>query len=222
MEHSQIRLLIVDDHALFRKIILQSVRDDPRIEVIGIADGGVQALAMCRTLRPDVVLSDLHMPSGDGFRFVEEISIFGDEKPAVLVMTGDDTIEAGHRAFAAGASGYLLKDNVTEESLVSAIYALADGGIYVDPHIFARLIEPALIVDKRDRVAELNSAELELLRVVALGYDNKQIAQLLSVTSKTVSNRLSMLYMALGVTNRVQAANLAYRADVVHLQDLTF
>ena len=219
-EQATVKLLLVDEHTLYRKVVLLSLKADPRIEVVGVASNAKMAVSMIRELRPDVVLSDIHMRDGDGFQFIEEMTDTGLESPALLVMTGDNSEQACQRAFSIGVSGYLLKENVTEDGLLSAVHAVANGGKYVDQQMFGHLTEPHVVMDQSYRVSNLNAAKIELLRLVALGYDNKKIAHLLSVSLKTVSNRLSILYTALGVNNRVHAANIAYRSNILKLQDV--
>lgn len=214
MDAFTIRLLIVDDHALFRNAIMRPLEEDPRIDIVGSAPDGEFALSMCATLQPDVVLADLHMPKLDGFELLAEL---GNSRyaPAVLILTGNGHSHAAQRALAAGAKGYMLKDNVTEDNLVNAICIAAEGGIYVDPSLLSGMLSRALDLDKLDAIERLSASEIQLLQMVAHGRDNKEIAAQLTVSSKTVSNRLSLVYNKLGIRNRVQAANLAYRSGLV-------
>jgi len=219
----QVRVLIVDDHDFFRRSILLPLEMEPAIEVVGAATSGDQAVPLCRSLRPDVVLMDLNMPYLSGLAAIERIAP-QESAPAILVLTGADDAESVRRAFAAGAHGYLRKDMITDELLISAIFTVASGGVFVDPRTFALLkigflrAQPRL-ADEHRRLAELLPEERTLLRLVALGHENEQIGQELAVTAKTISNRLSQLYLRLGVGNRVQAANFALRTGLVALDD---
>lgn len=218
-----IRLLVVDDHDFFRRSILLPLESEPSIEIVDTATTGEQAITLCRSLRPDVVLMDLNMPYLSGLAAMERITP-QECAPAILVLTGMDDAQSVVDAFAAGARGYLRKDMITDELLLSAIFTVASGGVFVDSRTFS-LINTVFLgaqpAHKRaiGQLPQLSSDDYVLLRYVALGYNNDQIAQLLQVTPKTVSNRLSQLYLRLEVQNRVQAATLALRAGLVTLRE---
>lgn len=218
----QVRVLLVDDHDFFRRSILFPLETEPTIEVVGTATSGDQAIPLCRSLRPDVVLMDLNMPYLSGLAAIERIAP-QERAPAILVLTGADDGESVRRAFAAGAHGYLRKDMITDELLISAIFTVASGGVFVDPKTFALLKigllnhQPRFAEDQQ-RLAQLLPEDRTLLCFVALGYENEQIGQELQVTPKTISNRLSQLYLRLGISNRVQAATFALRSGLVTLE----
>ena len=219
----QVRVLIVDDHDFFRRSILFPLETEPAIEVVGTATSGDQAIPLCRSLHPDVVLMDLNMPYLSGLTAIERIAP-QERAPAILVLTGADDAESVRRAFAAGAQGYLRKDMITDELLISAIFTVASGGVFVDPKTFALLKigflhDSPRLADEQQRLVELPPEERALLRYVALGYENEQIGQELQVAPKTISNRLSQLYLRLGVSNRVQAATFALRCGLVTLRE---
>lgn len=221
MQYIPINLLIVDDHHLFRKAIMQPLRAHPGIHLLGTAPDGEFALQMCQQRMPDVLLVDLHMPHLDGIGLVQKLGELPGLPPRVLILTGDTEVANAVRAFRAGAAGYMLKDNVTEESLVSAVLAVADGGVYVDSQLFDALLDAmsTVITPPSPLLNELDSSERQLLRAVGLGYDNKQIALSLGVSSKTVSNRLGLLYTRLSLNNRVEAALFALRNQLVSLSE---
>lgn len=216
-----IRLLIVDDHDFFRRSLLLPLEEEARITLVGTATSGDQAVTLTRSLQPDVVLMDLNMPYLSGLAAMERITP-KDAAPAILVLTGADDGESVLRAFAAGAKGYLRKDMISDDLLISAILTVAAGGIFVDAKTFSllRVHFPAsqpVLVEERKRLAYLSADDAALLRLVALGLDNDQIGQQLQVSPKTISNRLSQIYLRLGVDNRVRAANFALRHGLLAL-----
>ena len=218
-----LRLLVVDDHDFFRRSLMFPLQMEARIEVVGTATSGDQAVGLVRSARPDVVLMDLNMPYLSGLAAMERITP-DEAAPAVLVLTGVDDGDSVLRAFAAGAAGYLRKDMITDEMLVSAIFTVASGGIFLDPKTFAvlRAVLPTShprLVEERLRLSRLSPDESALLRYVALGYDNDQIGLKLQIAAKTASNRLSQIYLHLRVGNRVQASNLALRNGLVDIND---
>lgn len=217
------KLLIVDDHDFFRRSILFPLQLEERIEIVGTATSGDQAITLCRSLRPDVVLMDLNMPYLSGLAAIERITPT-DRAPAILVLTGATDADSVITSFTAGGRGFLRKDMITDEMLVSAIFTVASGGVFVDPKTFDLLkagfsARRPRAVDERTRLAQLTPDENILLRYVALGFDNEQISQKLQISAKTVSNRLSQLYLRLEVSNRVQAANFALRNGIVDLSE---
>lgn len=217
------RILLVDDHDFFRRSLMLPLQMDERIEIVGTATSGDQAVGLLRSARPDVVLMDLNMPYLSGLAAMERITPAA-AAPAILVLTGVDDADSILRAFAAGAAGYLRKDMLTDEMLVSAIFTVASGGIFLDPKTFSllRAVFPASqprLVEERLRLTQLSPDQTALLRLVALGYENEQIGLELQVAAKTVSNRLSQIYLQLRISNRVQAANFALRNGLVDISD---
>ncbi|MCL4833674.1 MAG: response regulator transcription factor [Caldilineaceae bacterium] len=135
---ASIRLLIVEDHDFFRRTIALLLGTEERIEIVGAVASGAEAIRLVSALRPDVVLMDLNLPDTPGLVVIGEVTSY-DDAPAVLVLTGADEVENVLWAFAAGAAGYLRKEMVGEELLVSAIFTVACGGVFLDPKTFARL-----------------------------------------------------------------------------------
>lgn len=218
-----IRLLLVDDHALFRNAVLKPLQANPHIDVVGTAPDGAFAQQMCRDPdRPiDVLLMDLHMPHLNGFEVLSALQDDADA-PRCLFLTGDATRTSVQRALRLGAAGYMLKDNATEESIAAAIVAVAEGGVFIDTELCHMLLDAIdkSTVTHRSSPIQLNPFEENLLRAVALGATNKSLAITHSISTKTVSNRLSLLYMKLGVNNRVQAAMYALRYGFLSLDEV--
>ncbi|HLU73445.1 MAG TPA: response regulator transcription factor [Nonomuraea sp.] len=214
-----IRVIVVDDQTLVRQGIrsLLDLTDD--IEVVGEADDGMAALAAIEEHDPDVVLLDLRMPRHDGLWTLEALRERDGEPPAVLVLTTFDSDTLVLDAMRAGAGGYLLKD-VTLERLTKAIRVLAGGGTLISPSITDRLLravhrrrppgEPDLPV-----IQQLTERELEVLRLVAEGYSNREIAQALFLAEGTVKNHVSTVLLKLGARDRTNAVLRALHAHVL-------
>jgi len=215
---SPIRVLIADDHRLFRQGLRQICEVLGRFEVVGEAENGQEAVEMARRLKPDIVLMDIQMPVLDG---VEATRLITADNPAVrvLVLTMYRQDRYVFEAIKAGARGYLLKD-IDEQEFVDAVRAVHRGEALIDPGLAARLLDEfrRLSQDAVD-VEELTPGEMEVLRLVAQGLDNKTIAVQLSLTERTVTNRLSEIYQKLHVASRTQAALVALRRGWVTLEE---
>ncbi|MCP4537385.1 MAG: response regulator transcription factor [Chloroflexi bacterium] len=217
-----IRVLIADDHRLFRRGLRQVCELDGGFEVVGEAEHGQQAVELVRRLQPDVVLMDIEMPILNG---VQATNMITTENPTVrvIVLTVYQEDEYVFQAIRAGAQGYLLKD-AEEEKLIEAIQAVHRGEALIDSHVAAMVLdefrridqhEPAKVVPKES--TSLTRTEMDILCLVAQGADNRMIAEQLSLAEKTVSNRLSDIYHKLHVNNRTQAALYALRQGWVRL-----
>src|SRR5918997_6247810 len=209
------RVLITDDHGVVRQGLRMFLSLDPEFEVVGEAENGREALAMVRTLQPDVVLMDLLMPVMDGISATEAIR---SELPDVEVIAFTSVLEDASvtGAVRAGAIGYLLKDTDAEE-LSRAIKAAAGGRVHLAPEAAARLMRE---VRAPENPEALTDRETEVLKLVARGKANKQIASTLYVSEKTVKAHVSAILMKLGVQSRTQAALYAVRAGLVSMDEL--
>ena len=226
-----IRILITDDHAVVRQGLRMFLSLDPEIEVVGEAQDGQEALAMARELKPDVVLMDLLMPLMDG---IEATTIIRSELPEVEVIALTSVLEDASvsEAVKAGAIGYLLKDTDAEE-LHRAIRGAAEGRVQLAPEAAARLMRevraPKEEKEKKEKEKKkrspqqeqlLTEREREVLRLLARGKANKQIAAALFVSEKTVKAHVSSILMKLGVNSRTQAALYALRTGLVRTDEL--
>ena len=205
-----IRILIADDHAVVRQGLHMFLSPDPALEIIGEASDGSQAIEMARELRPDVVLMDLMMPEMDG---ITATGVIRRELPeteviALTSMLEDHTVSGAIRA---GAVGYLLKDAEASE-LISAIKAAASGQVQLSPKAAARLMREVRTPDSPETLTE---RETEVLRLLALGYANKEIASSLTIGEKTVKTHVSNILSKLGVASRTQASLYAVRIGLV-------
>jgi DNA-binding NarL/FixJ family response regulator len=213
-----IRVLIADDQALLRggfRMILESQKD---IEVVGEAADGREALDQARNLQPDVVLMDIRMPELDGLEATRQL-VGADGAPRVLILTTFDLDEYVYEAMKAGASGFLLKE-VRPEQLADAVRVVAAGETLVAPAITRRLVEE--FVRRRppgsgtpEEVSELTERELEVLKLVARGLSNGEIASELFLSEATIKTHITHVLAKLGLRDRVQAVVLAYESGLV-------
>jgi NarL family two-component system response regulator LiaR len=207
-----IRILIVDDHGVVRQGLRMYLAMDPEFEVVGEAANGAEALHLAHQLRPDVVLMDLLMPVMDGIAAIEAIRR---ELPEVEAIALTSVLEDGavYGAMRAGAIGYLLKDTKADE-LCQAIKAAAAGQVQMSPSVAARLLRE---VHPPENPEPLTGREVEVLRHLAMGQSNKEIAAALTIAEKTVRTHVSNILAKLGVASRTQAALHAVRIGLVSL-----
>jgi two-component system, NarL family, response regulator LiaR len=205
-----IKVLLVDDHAVVRQGLRMFLSLDPELEIVGEAGSGEEGLALARQLRPDVVLMDLLMPGMDG---IAATLVLRRELPKTEVIALTSVLEDRLvvDAIRAGAIGYLLKDTNADE-LCQAIKAAAAGQVQLSPQAAARLMREVRIPDSPEA---LTGRETEVLRLVARGQSNKEIATTLSITEKTVKTHVSNILDKLDVNSRTQAALYAVRIGLV-------
>jgi DNA-binding NarL/FixJ family response regulator len=227
-----VRLLIADDHALVREGMRAMLAREPGLEVVGEAENGWEALELCRELRPDLVLMDVRMPEMDGLAATREIK---DEYPAtsVLVVTTHESPEYLMDAIRAGAAGYVLKDS-TKQQLLNAVRGVISGESPLNQELAMRLLQrlaaenrrhtgpPPESVKKRheETLAEpLTEREIEVLRLLALGKTNRQLAQDLRVSLSTVKSYIQRVIGKLEVSDRTQAAVRAVELGLLPEQE---
>jgi DNA-binding NarL/FixJ family response regulator len=211
-----VRVLLADDQRLVRSGFRMILRSDPEIEVVGEAGDGVEAVAEAKRLQPDVVLMDVRMPNVDGIDATRRLMRL-DEPPRVLVLTTFDLDEYVFAALRAGASGFLLKD-APEEQLLAAIRVAADGGALFSPAVTRRLIERfAALGDPSPPpgLAELTAREIEVLRLLARGLSNAEIAARLVVSEHTVKTHVARVLAKLRLRDRTQAVIAAYESGLI-------
>lgn len=204
-----IRVVVADDHPIVRQGVVALLQDEPDIEVVADVADGRAALSAALAEDPDVVLMDLRMPEMDGVEATKAVRLRRPEV-AVLVLTTYDTDEAIVRAVEAGAAGYMLKDSPTED-LVAAVRRAAAGETVLAPPITKRLVE------RMHKVSPdaLTSREIEVLREVANGNTNSEVAERLHISEATVKTHLIHIYDKLVVSDRAAAVARAYERGIL-------
>ncbi len=222
-----IRVVIADDQALIRDGLAALLSSDPEIEVIGQAGNGREAVDLARELHPDVVLMDIRMPEMDGLAATAELASEppsqdadpAGPRPKVLILTTFDLDEYVYEALGAGASGFLLKDASAADH-VDGVRVVAAGDALLAPSITRRLIGDFARRRRHQRpspgaTSSLTPRELEVLRLIARGLSNAEIAAELVVSEATVKTHVAHVLMKLGVRDRVQAVIFAYETGLV-------
>ncbi len=212
-----LRVLIVDDHDLFRNG-LRNLLEGEGVQIVGEAAAGHEALRIVREVAPDVVVMDLNMPGMGGVEATRNIATIA-PLTRVLMLTISDEDNDVIDAILAGACGYLLKDSSIQD-LMTGIRAAANGESLISPTIAAKVLQRLRAsstqpeIERRIR-AELSDREIEVLKLIANGKDNAMIAGELHISPKTVKNHISNILMKLQIDNRIQAAVYAVRSGIV-------
>lgn len=210
-----LRVLIADDHPLFRKGMRTLLESMPETVVAGEATTGKEAISQALALKPDVVLMDLQMPEGGGLWAIREL-VGRDPDSCILVVTLFEDNESVFAALRAGARGYVLKD-AAEDEMIRAIQAVGQGEAIFSPAIAVRLMDyfaSAPAAAEPDAFPDLTDREREVLTLIARGRSNAQIAEELSISLKTVRNHASNIFNKLQVADRAQAAIRAREAGL--------
>jgi DNA-binding NarL/FixJ family response regulator len=215
-----IRVVVVDDHEVVRRGLLAFLDNEPDIEVVGQAGGGAEALTLLASLEsdgglPDVVVMDLQMAPIDGIECTRQIRD-AYEDIEVVALTSFAEEERVHAALEAGASGYLLKDSDADDVAV-AVRAAHRGELQLDPQVARRLMSSLREGPGDDPTADLTSRELDVLRLVATGRPNKEIAAELTISERTARTHVSRILRKLRLSSRTQAALWAVREGLVEV-----
>jgi DNA-binding NarL/FixJ family response regulator len=215
-----IAVLVVDDHEVVRRGLLTFLDSEPDIEVIGEAGGGAQALDLLASMesegrRPDVVVMDLQMAPVDGIESTRQIrALYRDIEVVALTSFAEE--ERVHAALHAGASGYVLKDSDADD-VAAAVRAAHRGELQIDPVVARRLMSSLRQGPAPAPISELTSRELDVLRLVAAGKPNKQIATELAISERTARTHVSRILRKLQLSSRTQAALWAVREGLVEV-----
>jgi DNA-binding NarL/FixJ family response regulator len=215
-----IGVLVVDDHEVVRRGLLVFLDGEPDIEVVGEAEGGAQALDLLASMdlerrRPDVIIMDLQMAPIDGIESTRRVRALYDDIE-VVALTSFAEEERVHAALEAGASGYVLKDSDVDD-VAAAVRAAHRGELQIDPLVAKRLTSPLREGRGIERLSELTSRELDVLRLVAAGKPNKQIAAELAISERTARTHVSRILRKLHLSSRTQAALWAVRVGLVEV-----
>jgi len=214
-----IKVAVVDDQEIVRAGFAALLDTQEDLRVVGTAADGEEAVELCRLQRPHVVLMDVRMPVMDGIEATRRVTSNGKRQPRVIVLTTFDLDEYVYDALGAGASGFLLKD-VTSDTLFDAVRVVAAGDALLAPTVTRRLVSefarlrPSVPSDP-DALAELTPREVEVLRLLAEGLSNGEIAQRLVVSDETVKTHVSRVLAKLAVRDRTQAVVVAYESGLV-------
>jgi len=215
-----VRIVVADDHQIVRSGFAGLLGTQPDFTVVGTAEDGAEAVRVCREAAPDVVLMDVRMPGMDGIEATRQLIGPGGDGPRILILTTFDLDDYVYDALRAGASGFLLKD-VTGEQLFHAVRVIAAGEALLAPTVTRRLIRefasqrPRTDSPRAARLATLTPRETQVLRLVAEGLSNPEIAARFVLTEETVKTHVSRILAKLGLRDRTQAVVTAYETGLV-------
>ena len=211
-----IKVMLVDDHALIREGIKQLLEFDGSIEVIEQASDGIECLEQLKTVRPDILLLDINMPKMNGIEVLEALKAKKDPVK-VLILTVHSEVEYLVKAVDIGANGYILKDSGSVE-LKQAIMDIINNDSYIQPSLIPALNSRLINRDMdKEKLKSLTKREVEILAQVASGMFNKEIANNLGISERTVKNHISNIFKKIDVSDRTQAAVFAIRNNIINL-----
>ena len=209
-----VKIMIEEDHSMIREGLKQLLELEGDFEVIAEACDGVECLEKLLTVKPDVLLLDINMPNMNGLEVLQKMK---DKrmKVKVLVLTVHNEVEYLLKAVNIGVNGYLLKDSESAE-LKKAILAVVNGDDYIQPSLIPLLNAKMIDIDNDSvKIEKLTRRELEVLKLLAIGKYNKEVAEELEISERTVKNHVSNIFKKIGVTDRTQAAVFAIRNNLI-------
>ncbi len=211
-----IKILIADDHPVVREGLSAMLRKEQDIQVVGEAENGAEAIDKARELRPDIILMDLRMPEVDGVEAMRQISALNPDIKFIVLTTYDND-EYIFKGIEAGARAYLLKD-APREDLFKAIRAVQKGESLIEPAIAGKVLDRFAELSRQAQGVEaLSERELEVLKLVAKGAANKEIAAELTITESTVKTHIQTIFQKLGVSDRTEAVTEAIKKGIIRL-----
>ena len=211
-----VNVMIADDHSMIREGLKNLLELDGDIKVISEAENGIDCLSKLENVKPDILLLDINMPKMNGLEVLEELKSQKCELK-VLVLTVHNEVEYLMKAIEIGVSGYILKDSESSE-LKKAIFSIMDGENYIQPSLIP-ILNSKMIEKNQDKIKiqNLTKREVEVLKLLAVGMYNKEIAEKLDISERTVKNHVSNIFKKLEVTDRTQAAVFAIRNNLVQI-----
>lgn len=213
-----IRIMIADDHKMVREGLTKLIEFDKEIKVVGDVCDGANCIAKVQDIKPDVMLLDLNMPNVSGLEIFKMLKQ-QKQRPKVLILTVHNEIEYLIQAVDLGVDGYLLKDSSSKE-LIRAIRFVYEGERFIQPSLIPLLNSKLIARDMdREKIESLTNRELEILKLVAHGHYNKDIASILSITERTVKNHLTNVFQKIDCADRTQAAIFCIRNGVVSIHE---
>lgn len=211
-----VKIMIVDDHSMIREGLKSLLELEGDIQVIAEAEDGVDCLEKLKICTPDVLLLDINMPRKNGLEVLQTLKS-SKSKVKVLVLTVHNEVEYLMKAVDIGVDGYILKDSESAE-LKKAIFSIVEGENYIQPSLIPSL-NSKMIEKNRDegKIESLTKRELEVLKLLAVGMYNKEVAEKLNISERTVKNHVSNIFKKIEVTDRTQAAVFAIRNNLIEL-----
>lgn len=210
------KIMIVDDHKMVREGIKQLLELNDSISVVGMAADGIECISLLKEKETDVLLLDINMPNKNGLETLEEIKE-ANINVKVIFLTVHNEVDYLLRAIEMGAEGYILKDSGSEE-LINAIEIVMSGESYIQPDMIPMLNSKMVVRNTdREKIKNLTKRELEVLVLVSEGMFNKEIADKLSISERTVKNHISSIFKKIDVSDRTQAAVFAIRNSLIHI-----
>lgn len=211
-----VKIIIADDHSMIREGLKQLLELDGDIQVIGEAGNGVECLELLKTVTPDVVLLDINMPVMNGLKMLEALRSSKNKTQKILILTIHNEIEYLMKAIDIGVEGYVLKD-ADSSVLKKAIFKVHAGEKYIDNSMVPLMNERIAQEKEQTEDEKLTRREIEVLKLLAEGLFNKEIAYKLSISEKTVKNHVSNIFKKIGVFDRTQAAVYAIKNNIVEI-----
>jgi len=209
--NERIRVLVVDDHPLFRQGVVHSIESDPRLAVVGETASGEEALRLARELLPDVVLLDISMPGWNGLVTAQKITTACPATTIVMLTVSEDKDKL-FAAFKAGARAYVLK-GVSARELAQVVHTAASGEVYVSPSLAAEMLVSLTQSKAPDPLQELTGREREILSLIGAGKTNREIGESIFLSEKTIKHYVTNILQKLQVRSRVEAALLAAQRE---------